>query len=266
LNPLVRLVSRLGAEGISVARGGGVFLSHVCRISVLLWQIITRVPLVVKNVSLSVEQMYGIGIDSLPLVSVIAIFIGATTVTQAVYQFSGFIPLKYLGLAVCKTLITEIGPVFTSMVVAGRISTAIAAEIGSMKTGEQLDAMTCLNLDPVRYLYVPKMIACMTMIPMLVIWSVAIAFASSILTVLFSVKITLFVYITGLKMLFNPADLIIGVLKTSVFGGIIALTGCHFGLETRGGAEGVGNSTTKAVMTSYVLILIFDFLIAFFVF
>jgi phospholipid/cholesterol/gamma-HCH transport system permease protein len=167
---------------------------------------------------------------------------------------------------VCKTLISEIGPVFTSMVVAGRISTGIAAEIGSMKTGEQLDAMVCLNLDPVRYLYAPKMIACMIMVPMLVVWSELIAFISSILTVIFSVKVTLYVYLTGLKTLFNPADLIIGIAKTSVFGAIIALTGCYFGLETRGGAEGVGNSTTKAVMTSFVMILIFDFLIAFFVF
>jgi phospholipid/cholesterol/gamma-HCH transport system permease protein len=134
-----------------------------------------------------------------------------------------------------------------------------------MKTGEQLDAMTCLNLDPVRYLYVPKMLACMIMVPMLVIWSEAIAFVSAIFTVLFSVNVTLYMFITGLKMLFNPIDLIMGVVKTSVFGAIIALTGCHFGLETRGGAEGVGTATTKAVMTSYVLILVFDFVIAFFV-
>ena len=262
----LRIVSRLGAAFFSFVDSGGSFLVHVSRIFALLWRIMTRLHLMLKNVALSIEQMYGIGIDSLPLVSVIAIFIGATTVTQAVYQFSGFIPLKYLGLAVCKTLINEIGPVFTSMVVAGRISTGIAAEIGSMKTGEQLDAMSCLNLDPVRYLYVPKMIACMIMVPMLVIWAELIAFISSILTVIFSVHVTLYVYMSGLKMLFKPFDLIVGVAKTSVFGAIIAICGCHFGLETHGGAEGVGNSTTKAVITSFVLILIFDFLIAFLVF
>ncbi len=257
-----RLVSNVGASFFSLVDMGLVFLTHVTRMCRLFTRIFARFPLIAKNISLSFEQMYGIGIESLPLVSIIAIFIGATTVTQAVYQFSGFIPLKYLGLAVCKTLINEIGPVFTCMVVAGRISTGIAAEIGSMKTGEQLDAMVCLNLDPVRYLYVPKMVACMIMIPMLVIWSELIAFISSIVTVLFSVNVTLFVYLSGLKFLFNPADLILGVVKTSVYGAIIALTGCYFGLETKGGAEGVGNSTTKAVMTSFVLILVFDFLIA----
>jgi phospholipid/cholesterol/gamma-HCH transport system permease protein len=105
----------------------------------------------------------------------------------------------------------------------------------------------------------------MIMMPMLVIWSEMIAFISSIITVIFSVKVTLYVYLSGLKMLFNPFDLLIGIGKTSVYGAIIALTGCHFGLETRGGAEGVGNATTKAVMTAFVLILIFDFLIAFLV-
>jgi phospholipid/cholesterol/gamma-HCH transport system permease protein len=84
--------------------------------------------------------------------------------------------------------------------------------------------------------------------------------------VLFSVKVTLYVYLSGLRLLFNPADLIIGIAKTSIFGAIIALTGCHFGLEARGGAEGVGEATTKAVMSSCLLILVFDFIIALFVF
>jgi phospholipid/cholesterol/gamma-HCH transport system permease protein len=243
-----------------------VLFVHSARIFSLFLAIVLKTPLITRNVSLSVDQMFSIGIQSLPLVTVIAIFIGATTVTQAVYQFSGFIPLKYLGLAVCKTLTTEIGPVFTSMVVAQRISTAIGAEIGSMKINEQLDAMSCLNLDSVRYLFVPKTVACIIMIPMLVIWSEFVAFISSILTVLFSVHISMNVYLSGLRLLFQPWDLIVGVAKTGVLGAIIALTGCHFGLEARGGAEGVGEATTKAVMASCLLILVFDFIIALIVF
>ncbi|HEX7511379.1 MAG TPA: ABC transporter permease [Chitinivibrionales bacterium] len=262
----LRFVMQCGQRFFDVVDGFAVFLTHLTRMFTLLLSIVRRLPLLFKNISLSFEQMYAIGIESLPLVTVIAVFIGATTVTQAVYQFSGFVPLKYLGLAVCKTLITEIGPVFTSMVVAQRIATAIGAEIGSMKINEQLDAMTCLNLDSVRYLFLPKTIACVIMLPVLVIWSEFIAFISSILTVLFSVHVTLYVYISGLKLLFNPSDLIVGVVKTSVFGGIIAITGCHFGLEARGGAEGVGEATTKAVMASCLLILVFDFLIALYVF
>lgn len=262
----LRFVMQCGRRLFDLVDAIAVFLTHLTRICALIGSIARRIPLLFKNVSLSFEQMYSIGIESLPLVTVIAVFIGATTVTQAVYQFSGFVPLKYLGLAVCKTLITEIGPVFTSMVVAQRISTAIGAEIGSMKINEQLDAMTCLNLDSFRYLFLPKTVACVIMLPVLVVWSEFIAFISSIFTVLFSVHVTLYVYISGLKLLFNPADLIVGVVKTSVFGGIIAITGCHFGLEARGGAEGVGEATTKAVMASCLLILVFDFLIALYVF
>jgi phospholipid/cholesterol/gamma-HCH transport system permease protein len=258
----LRFVMWCGGLLYAMADSLALFLRHVSRFFGLLWAIIVRVPLLVKNVAISVEQMYAIGIESLPLVTVIAIFTGATTVTQAVYQFSGFIPMKYLGVAVCKTLITEIGPVFTSMVVAGRISTAIAAEIGSMKVNEQLDAMSCLNLDSIRYLFVPKTVACVIMVPMLVVFAELIAFVSSICTVIFSVKVTLYVYLNGLKLFFDPSSLLIGVAKTSVFGAIIALTGCYFGLQTKGGAEGVGNSTTKAVMASCVLILVSDFLIA----
>jgi phospholipid/cholesterol/gamma-HCH transport system permease protein len=259
----LRFVIWCGEQFYGIADSLAFFLSHVSRFFALLWAIITRLPLLFKNVAISVEQMYAIGVESLPLVTVIAVFTGATTVTQAVYQFSGFIPMKYLGVAVCKTLITEIGPVFTSMVVAGRISTAIAAEIGSMKVNEQLDAMACLNLDSIRYLFVPKTVACVVMVPMLVIFAEFIAFVSSIFTVIFSVKVTLYVYLTGLRLFFDPSSLLIGVAKTAVFGAIISLTGCYFGLQTRGGAEGVGNSTTKAVMASCVLILVSDFIIAF---
>jgi phospholipid/cholesterol/gamma-HCH transport system permease protein len=262
----VNYVMRCGELAFGIIDGVAGFLVHIARIFTLLGRIVVRLPLALRNISLSFEQMYAIGVESLPLVTIIAVFIGATTVTQAVYQFSGFIPLKYLGLAVCKTLISEIGPVFTSMVVAQRVSTSIGAEIGSMKINEQLDAMTCLNLDSIRYLFVPKTIACIVMLPVLVIWSELVAFVSSILTVIFSVKVTLYVYLSGLRLLFNPADLIIGVAKTSIFGAIIALTGCHFGLEARGGAEGVGEATTKAVMSSCLLILVFDFIIALFVF
>jgi phospholipid/cholesterol/gamma-HCH transport system permease protein len=263
---VLKSVMFCGELAFGILEGIALFFTQIARIFTLLGSIIIRLPLAFKNISLSFEQMYAIGIESLPLVTVIAVFIGATTVTQAVYQFSGLFPMKYLGVAVCKTLISEIGPVFTSMVVAQRISTSIGAEIGSMKIGEQLDAMTCLNLDSIRYLFVPRIVACIIMLPVLVIWSELIAFVSSILTVLFSVKVTLYVYLTGLRTFFNPADLIIGVAKTSVFGAIIALMGCHFGLEARGGAEGVGEATTKAVMFSCLLILVFDFLIALVVF
>jgi phospholipid/cholesterol/gamma-HCH transport system permease protein len=264
MNPL-RAVESLGQTFFRVSRSFGAFLREFYVIFILIGKIFSRFPLIFKNLDLSIWQMFAIGITSVPLVSIIAVFVGSVTVTQAVYEFSGIVPLRYLGLAVSKTLSTELVPVITSMVVSGRIATAIAAEIGSMKNTEQLDAMTILSLDPVRYLIVPKMIACIIMLPVLVVWAEGIAFVSSIVTVVLSVDVTMFSYMNGLRMYFNQSDVIVGVLKTGVFGAIIALVGSHFGYQAKGGAEGVGIATTKAVMLSSVLILVFDFIIAFLV-
>ena len=218
--------------------------------------------LLYKNPDLTIAQTFGLGVESLPLVSVIAIFLGSETVIQAVYQMGGIVPMRYLGVLVCKSLTNELAPVVFSMVVAGRVATGIAAEIGSMKTTEQLDAMQVLRLDPIRYLIVPKTIACIIMLPVLVIWGECIAFIGSIVTVAISVDMTMHEYLSGLRLFFDANDLYVGVIKTMVFGAIIALTGAYFGFEAKGGAEGVGNATTRAVITAAVLILIFDFVIA----
>jgi phospholipid/cholesterol/gamma-HCH transport system permease protein len=265
LNPAIKFIASIGSATINLRDKGALFLTHIAHMGELAWLVSARSHLMYKNFNLSLNQMYIIGVQSLPLVSVIALFLGAQTVMQAVYQFAGIVPLRYLGLAVCKTMIVELGPVVTSMVVSGRVATAIAAEIGSMNASDQLDAMTCLSLDPIRYLIVPKTIACMIMLPVLVIYAELLAFVSSIITVIVSVDVTLFVYLSGLRLLFNPADLLVGIAKTTVFGAIISIVGSHFGFKASGGAEGVGDATTKAVMTSFVLILIFDFFIAFMV-
>ncbi len=243
----------------------GIFLRHVKYISDLIYNTIIRVPLLVKNVNLTTHQMYIIGVESLPLVAVTSVFVGGEAVIQANFQFAGMVPLRYLGYAVSKSLVTELCPVLTAFVVSSRISTAIAAEIGSMKTSEQLDAMTCLSLDSFRYLIMPKFVACVLMLPVLVIFSELIAFIGSIITAMFFIDVSLYVYLTGLKLFFSLPDMIIGILKTTVFGAIIAITGAHFGFQSRKGAQGVGEATTRAVMFSAVLILFFDFMIAFFV-
>ena len=264
VSPLRMLLS-LGELFYRILDGFADFLRHFATIFALIGRIITRIPLVFKNFDRTLGQMFAIGITSIPLVSVIAVFVGSVTVTQAVYEFSGFVPLRYLGLATCKGLITELAPVVVSLVFSGRISTAIAAEIGSMKNTEQLDALSILNLDPIRYLIVPKTLACIIMLPILVIWAELLAFGGAIVTVIVSVDMTIYSFFTGLRMFFNPMDLFIGIGKTAVFGAIIAIVGSHFGYLAKGGAEGVGNATTKAVMLSSALILIFDFVIAFLV-
>ncbi|MBD3393283.1 MAG: hypothetical protein GF418_14255 [Chitinivibrionales bacterium] len=261
----VAALEKTGRLGFGLRNAAYVFFAHVLYISELAYKTVVRAPLLFKNVSLSIEQMYIIGLESLGLVAVTSVFVGGEAVVQATYQFSGYVTLRYLGMVVCKALITELCPVITALVVSSRISTAIAAEIGSMKATEQLDAMACLSLDPIRYLIVPKTIACVCMMPVLVIFSELVAFTASIITALLFTDVSLTTYLLSLRMFFFPKDLFIGVAKTMVFGMVIAMTGAHFGFQSTKGAEGVGEATTKAVMTAAVLILVFDFVIAFLV-
>ena len=259
---VLRVVALTGEIGTNVSMAGSRFLRHTCRFSRLAARTFLRIPMAFKNPDLTVVQMFNLGIESLPLVAVIGIFLGSETVIQAVYQMGSIVPMRYLGVLVCKSLTIELGPVITSMVVAGRVTTGIAAEVGSMKATEQLDAMDVLRLDPLRYLIVPKTIACIVMLPVLVVCGEFIAFMGSILTVALSVDTTKHNYLSGLRLFFIAKDVFIGEGKTMVFGAIIALTGAYFGFEAKGGAEGVGKATTRAVITAAVLILVFDFVIA----
>ncbi|MBD3422285.1 MAG: hypothetical protein GF398_19400 [Chitinivibrionales bacterium] len=240
-----------------------IFICHTSQFCKLISGSFLRLHLIFKNIHLSITQMYRVGIESLPLVTITSIFLGAETVIMAHYIFANLIPKKFLGVAVLKGIVNEIGPVVTSLIISGRVSTAIAAEVGSMKTTEQLDAMTILSLDPIRYLYLPKMIACIVMLPVLTIWAEFISIMGSIATVVVALEdISLYVYMSGLKLLFNTPDVINGILKTALFGMVIAMTGCHFGMLALGGAQGVGQATTKTVMTNAALILILDFIVA----
>lgn len=253
---------RCGVWYYALRRGTAAFLQHTTHMSLLFFKTVIRLPLALKNISISVEEMYRIGIQSLPLVTITTIFLGAETAIQGEYQLSGFVPLKFLGVIVCKGIINELGPVITALVVSGRIATAIAAEIGSMKASEQLDAMECLSLDSIRYLILPKLIACVIMLPVLTIWAELMAIGGSVVAVAIRGNVSIFTYVSSLRIFFNPADLLYGIAKTAAFGAIITICGAYFGYQARGGAEGVGIATTKAVVTAAVLILIFDFIVA----
>ncbi len=246
----------------SLRTGTENFFVSVNDLSKLWWSVLARLHLIFKNPDLTIDQMRIIGVGSFPLVVVTSIFIGAETVVQASFQFQGLVPMRYLGFVVSKSMVTELAPVLTAFVVSSRISTAIAAEIGSMKNSEQLDAMTCLSLDATRYVIVPKIIAATLMMPVLVIFAEFLGFLSSTLVAYFFLDVTMSTYVEGLRLFFSPRDMFIGIFKTAIFGTIIALSGAHFGLQCAKGAEGIGNATTRAVMLAAMLILVFDFVVA----
>ncbi len=238
-------------------------IAQVGEVIILFLKILRRAPWFFVNPSLTLEQLIRIGVSSLPLVMVISFFIGAVSAVQAAYQFRGFVPSNYLGTAVCKLVIIESGPVLTALVLAGRVGSAIAAQIGTMKEKEELDAMTVLDLDPLRYLALPRLISGIVSFPLLVIISDCLSiFGGWIITTLV-LKVTTATYVFGLRFLFQPYDIVISLVKACVFGVIVVLMGYYHGLSAGSGAKGVGQASMKSVVSSCMLILIVDFLIVY---
>ena len=238
------------------------FIHQVGELSILVWRMIKSLPLIVKNPHLTTEQMMIMGVSSLPLVLFTSVFTGAVSAVQAAYQFQNFIPMRYLGTAVGKAVIIELGPVLTALVVAGRVGASIAAELGTMKVTEQIDALETMALDPVRYLVVPRFMAGIIMLPVLTIFADIIAIIGGLIVCVFFLDLSSYTFLNGVKLFFDLQDLFGGLVKALSFGGIIAVIGCFQGFRTYGGAEGVGLSTTRAVVLSSILILLTDYAIA----
>ncbi|MCJ7498288.1 MAG: ABC transporter permease [candidate division Zixibacteria bacterium] len=249
-----------------VGRKTTLFFEDVGGISILIKNIILGLPGSFKRFHLIVEQMLYMGVNSMPLILVTSIFTGGVASVQAAYMFSDYVPMRYLGTAVGKSVIMELGPVLTALVVAGRVGASIAAELGTMKVTEQIDALETLALDPVKYLVTPRFVSGIIMLPVLTVFSDFIAILGGLLVSVVFLNVSSYTFLNGLKLFFHMRDLWAGLLKAFVFGGIIALVGCYQGFKTEGGAEGVGRSTTRAVVLASVMILITDYILASFLF
>ncbi|MGA2508315.1 MAG: ABC transporter permease [Chitinispirillaceae bacterium] len=224
-------------------------------------RVMKAMPFSIVRFHLIVEQMMFVGVKSLPVVLLTSVFIGAVSAWQAKYLFAGAIPLNYLGMAVGKAVLTELGPVFAALVITGRVGAKLAAELGTMRVTEQLDAMVCLSLDPYSYLLAPRMAASAVMVPILTIFSAFFAIISAQLLAQVAMGLHPSAFYHGLKVFFKVQDVVICMVKSFVFGCIIALCGCYFGFLTKGGAVGVGESTKKAVVAAMVLILIANLIV-----
>lgn len=251
---------RLGESAGNLVAGKAEQVGAVC---ILAGRIAKRAPMVFLNPALTLQQLIRIGTSSLPLIIVISVFIGAVTAIQADYQFRGFVPATYLGTAVCKFVIIESGPVLTALVLAGRVGSAIAAEIGTMKEKEELDAMTVLDLDPLRYLALPRLLAGLAAFPLLTVVSDFLAIIGGWLVTNLILKVTTSTYVFGLRFLFSGYDIWIGLIKAMVFGGIVVVMGYYHGVGAGSGAKGVGQASMRSVVSSCVLILMMDFVIVY---
>ncbi|MGQ0815857.1 MAG: MlaE family ABC transporter permease, partial [Gemmatimonadota bacterium] len=218
----------------------------------------------------AVIQMDRIGVGSIPIVLLTGLFTGMVLALQTSVELTKFGADVYVGNLVGASMIRELGPVLASLMVAGRSASGIAAELGSMRITEQIDALQSFGTDPIKKLVTPRLVACLIMMPILTILADVIGIVGGLIVAVLRIGIPAEAYMQGVYnsaalsgFVFGifPKDFVSGLLKPLVFGGIIALTACYYGINTTGGTEGVGRATTQAVVTSSVLILAMDYLI-----
>ena len=204
------------------------------------------------------EQMVFVGIQSVVIVFFVAFFTGIVIAMQSAYQLARLGATIYVAAMVAVSTARELGPVLTSLVVAGRVGAAITAELGSMKVSEQIEALETMALNPVRFLVVPRFLALIIMLPCLTIFSDLVGICGGFLVGVYNLGLNPYRYIDYSFQFIVWKDICKGLIKSFTFGVTISMVGCYMGLNTKGGAAGVGRATTVSVVTSFILIILFD--------
>lgn len=208
-----------------------------------------------------IGQMRKMGVDSLPLVAAVAAFIGAVTAIQTRFQLLPGVELSVVGLITRQSIVLELGPLLTALVLTGRVGARITAELGTMRVTEQIDALETLAYDPVAYLVVPRLIAAIVMVPLLTIFANSIGIGTALFAA-GSVGVSTANFAEGLRLSFEPFQIFYSLLKATLFGTAIAFFCAYEGFFAGAGAEGVGRSTASAVVVTSVAILMLDALTA----
>lgn len=234
---------------------------HTYRLSMLFLasvKYIYRKPFYFKTI---VEQMEQIGVRSLSIVLLTCFFTGMVLALQTGYQIARFGAKLYIGIVVALSMVRELGPVLTSLVVAGRVGAGIAAELGSMQVTEQIDAMRAMATNPIKKLVTTRLIALVIMLPILTIVGDLVGIIGGMIISIYSLGLDYSYYKSSTISALALQDIFTGLAKPVVFAMIIATVGCYLGLSTTGGTQGVGKSTTLSVVTSSILIFLFDFML-----
>ncbi len=210
----------------------------------------------------TIRQMYNIGVGSLPLTVIVAAFIGSVIALQTRYQLFPGVQLSVVGLISRQMIILELGPLLTGLVLTGRVGARMTAEIGTMRVTEQIDALETLAFDPMAYLVVPRIVAALVMLPVLVVFANLVGVGTAFLTSAVATDVTLLQFREGLLLAFTPFQITYSLIKATMFGGAIAFLCSYEGYHAEAGAEGVGSSTASAVVITSVAILVLDALTA----
>lgn len=237
------------------------FLSAVGRVALFVWASVRgafSAPIYWRMLG---KQLVELGFYSLPVVGMTAMFTGAVLALQTYSGFSRFNAESSIAIVVVLSITRELGPVMAGLMVAGRIGAAYAAEIGTMRVTEQIDALHTLSTDPYKYLVLPRLVAGITMLPLLVLIGDIIGVFGGYMVSVHKLGFAPGPYLKSTANFLESSDVISGLIKASVFGFIITLMGCYHGFNSKGGAQGVGAATTHAVVSSSILILLSNYVL-----
>ena len=211
------------------------------------------------EVPATIYQIESLGVRSMGIVAVTSVFIGMVMTIQFAYGLRKFGGVEYIPRVIVLSFLRELGPTLTAVIVGGRIGSGMAAEVGAMNVTEQVDAIRALGGDPVKKLVLPRVAAAMIVMPLLSMFADTLGTLGAIFVCSFEFGISPRLFMLSSLEVIRMGDLFTGLMKTPIFGFIIAIVGCHFGLTTKGGTEGVGKSTTRSVVVISISILIADF-------
>lgn len=236
-------------------------VSSVQEYSLLSWRAIRNVASKPRYIADTFTQMDSIGFGSLPIVLLTGFFTGCVLALQSATSLKQFGAVEMTGRLVTLSMVKELGPVLTGLMVSGRNASGMASELGSMKVSEQIDAMRALGTDPIRKLVTPRLVSCVVMLFFLTIIADACGIAGGSVVSVLLLKLNGSAFFHTGYMSLQYGDVVEGLVKPLFSGFIIATVGCFYGLRTTGGTRGVGKSTTQAVVSSSVLIILCDFLV-----
>lgn len=225
----------------------------------LAWRALTGLRRPPRYPAEILAQMDSLGVGSLAIVVLTGMFTGMVLALQSAASLDVFGARPYVGRLVCVSMVRELGPVLTALMVTGRVGSSMAAELGSMVVTQQIDALRVLGTDPVRRLVAPRILAGMVMVPILTVISDTLGIFGGALISIFNLKLSWEYYWRSVMNALAVNDLVMGVTKPVAFGFILASVGCYTGLATTGGTQGVGQATTRSVVAASVLILASDF-------
>ncbi|MBA3260403.1 MAG: ABC transporter permease [Gemmatimonadales bacterium] len=236
--------------------------SHVGRVSLMVLDMVRGLREYRIWVPRAFTEAWNIGVGSLFIVLLISGFAGAVTALQARYQFTGTIPIYFLAGVIVESIVLELGPVLTALVLAGRIGARYAAELGTMRVTEQIDALESLGRSPASHLIIPRVVAGVIMIPVLTILADVMGIGAGWFSMKQVLPISDADFAYGARSFWRPFDATYSVIKAFFFAASITIISCYMGFNTQQGAEGVGRATTGAVVSSSVLILLLDVMLA----